>query len=239
MFALSTASLAVVLCLAYVLFVILQAVCVLCVGTYAAVIGLFLVSGAAAREPYDQSARSCNPVTSRPLVRTPSARVGRGGVRDRRRRLHRPGFPGTQARAAVAEAGDAPPQAAAQAPAASSALSIRQLEEDPAQQPRMPADGAGRGRDGGHSEVQRLPVPGVRHDAYPGQAAFAKWQKQAQPGEVRLARRTTRSTRSATVRAGQSMHPAACDAAVAVRLTRAKGKREAMEEWIYSTTSRR
>ena len=51
LFAASTVGLAVVLYLAYASFVILKAVCVLCVGTYVAVIGLFLFSGAATRYP--------------------------------------------------------------------------------------------------------------------------------------------------------------------------------------------
>src|SRR5678815_1617841 len=47
----STLSLAVILYLGYASFVLLKAVCVLCLTTYAAVIGLFLVSGAATSFP--------------------------------------------------------------------------------------------------------------------------------------------------------------------------------------------
>src|SRR5438552_1579229 len=47
----STLALAVVLYLGYASFVLIKAVCVLCVTTYAAVIGLFLVSGAATSYP--------------------------------------------------------------------------------------------------------------------------------------------------------------------------------------------
>ncbi len=50
-FALSSAGLAVVLYLAYASFVVLKAVCLLCVGTYIAIIGLFLLSGAATGYP--------------------------------------------------------------------------------------------------------------------------------------------------------------------------------------------
>lgn len=50
-FALSTVGLAVVLYLAYASFFILKAVCVLCVATYAAVVGMFVVSGAATTFP--------------------------------------------------------------------------------------------------------------------------------------------------------------------------------------------
>ena len=51
LFAMSTAGLAVVLYLGYVSFVVLKTYCVLCLTTDAAVIGLFLVSGAATSFP--------------------------------------------------------------------------------------------------------------------------------------------------------------------------------------------
>ena len=47
----STLGLAGVLYLAYASFFVLKTVCLLCVGTYAAIIALFLISGAAARYP--------------------------------------------------------------------------------------------------------------------------------------------------------------------------------------------
>ncbi len=51
LFAGSTLALAVALYLGYASFVLLKLVCILCVITYAAVIGLFLVSGAATSLP--------------------------------------------------------------------------------------------------------------------------------------------------------------------------------------------
>src|SRR3954453_23900067 len=51
LFVLSTLSLAVILYLGYASFVLLKAVCLLCLTTYAAVIGLFVVSGAATSFP--------------------------------------------------------------------------------------------------------------------------------------------------------------------------------------------
>ena len=71
-FAASTIGLAVSLYFAYASFVILKAVCVLCVGTYAAVIGLFLLSGAATRYPMTSlPIRALGDL--RLLFRTPSA----------------------------------------------------------------------------------------------------------------------------------------------------------------------
>src|SRR3954449_12709415 len=51
LFVLSTLSLAVILYLGYASFFVLKTVCLLCLTTYAAVIGLFLVSGAATSFP--------------------------------------------------------------------------------------------------------------------------------------------------------------------------------------------
>src|SRR5262245_53747085 len=51
LFAGSTLALAVILYLGYASFVLLKTVCILCLATYAAVIGLFLVSGAATAIP--------------------------------------------------------------------------------------------------------------------------------------------------------------------------------------------
>src|SRR6185503_16892181 len=51
LFVMSTLGLAVSLYLGYASFVLLKAVCLLCLTTYAAVIGMFLVSGAATTFP--------------------------------------------------------------------------------------------------------------------------------------------------------------------------------------------
>ena len=58
-FALATAGLAGVLYLAYASVVVLETVCLLCVGTYVAVVALFLVSGAADRQPMSGLPQPC------------------------------------------------------------------------------------------------------------------------------------------------------------------------------------
>ena len=62
---------------------------------------------------------------------------------------------------------------------------------------------------------------------------FAKWQKQA-PGKVKYVTRDYPLDPQCNQFAPQDMHPAACEAAVAVRLAREKGKAEAMEEWMFA-----
>src|SRR5262252_3367014 len=72
LFVLSTLSLAVILYLGYASFVLLKAVCLLCLTTYAAVIGLFLVSGAATSFPMTtlprRAARDARAVLGSPLA---------------------------------------------------------------------------------------------------------------------------------------------------------------------------
>src|SRR5882762_7399715 len=74
LFVLSTLSLAVILYLGYASFVLLKAVCLLCLTTYAAVIGLFLVSGAATSFPMTtlprRAARDARVIVASPLALT-------------------------------------------------------------------------------------------------------------------------------------------------------------------------
>ena len=153
-FVASTIGLAVSLYLAYASFVILKAVCVLCAGTYVAVIGLFLLSGSAIRYPMTSlPTRAVGDL--RLLFRTPSALAA--------------------AVAFVMAAGAA---------------------------------------------VAYKPV-------------FAKWAKQ-QPGKVRYLTRDYPLERQCNVSVNQDLHPAACEAAVAVRLAREKGKADEMEDWLFA-----
>ena len=61
---------------------------------------------------------------------------------------------------------------------------------------------------------------------------FAKYEAE-HPGAVRLVMKDYPLNRDCNDALGQTIHPAACDAAVAVRLAPAN-KREAMEEWLYA-----
>ena len=62
---------------------------------------------------------------------------------------------------------------------------------------------------------------------------FAKWAKQ-QPGKVRYVTRDYPLERECNAFVNQDLHPSACEAAVAVRLAREKGKAEAMEDWLFA-----
>ena len=62
---------------------------------------------------------------------------------------------------------------------------------------------------------------------------FAKWAKQA-PGKVKFMTKDFALERECNACVSRTCTPAACEAAVAVRLAREKGKAEAMEEWIFA-----
>ena len=228
-FATSTIGLAVVLYLAYASYFILQVVCLLCVGTYVAVIGLFLISGAATNVP----------LTSLPmrilddlklLVRTPraltaavvfiAAAVAAIAV-----------FP-EQRVTAAANSAEAEPAQAAPAPVPTAAQ-IQQLEVWLAQQPRVtvmaPSDGAAVVI----LKFNDYQCPGCGQTYRDHKPVLAKWAKQA-PGKVKFITKDFPLEKQCNQSFPQDMHLGACEAAVAVRLAREKGKAEAMEEWLYS-----
>lgn len=228
LFAVSTAGLAVVLYLAYASFVILKAVCVLCVGTYVAVIGLFVLSGAATRYPMTSlPSRVSRDVGT--LVRTPSAlsaamaflvaAVAAIAM-----------FPDQAATASSAAVGEA--QAPAAVPAAS-ASQVQQLEQYLAAQPRVPVMAPADGADVVIVKFNDYQCPPCRQTFMDYKPVLDKWMRDA-PGKVKFITRDYPLERQCNQFVQQDIHPASCDAAVAVRLAREKGKAEAMENWVFA-----
>jgi uncharacterized membrane protein/thiol-disulfide isomerase/thioredoxin len=228
LFAASTIGLAMVLYLGYASYVILGTICLLCVGTYVAVIGLFLTSGAAAKEP--MSSLPGNAVRDlSTLVRTPAA-------------LSAAVMFVVGAIAAVVlfpsgtVAAEAPPREetqAATAPAAPAANQLAEFEKWLAAQQReaviVPADGAAVVV----VKFNDYQCPPCRQTYMEYKPIFAKWEKQA-PGKVKFMTKDFALERECNAAVSSDVHPAACEAAVAVRLAREKGKAEAMEEWIFA-----
>ena len=228
LFAASTIGLAMVLYLGYASYVILGTICLLCVGTYVAVIGLFLTSGAAAKEP--MSSLPGNAVRDlSTMVRTPAALSAAvmfvvGAI------AAVVLFPsGTVA----AEAAPREETQAAAAPAAPAANQLVEFEKWLAAQQReaviVPADGA-------VVVVVKFndyQCPPCRQTYMEYKPIFAKWEKQA-PGKVKFMTKDFALERECNAAVSSDVHPAACEAAVAVRLAREKGKAEAMEEWIFA-----
>jgi protein-disulfide isomerase len=224
LFAASTVGLAMVLYLGYASYVILGTICLLCVGTYVAVIGLFLTSGAAAKEPMSTlPGRAVRDLGL--LVRTPAALSAAvvfvlGAIAAMSL------FPGGSVSAAAAPGTE--PQAA---PAA--AAQLAEFEKWLASQPReavvVPADGAAVVI----VKFNDYQCPPCRQTYMEYKPILAKWAKQA-PGKVKFVTKDFALERECNAVVSSDVHPASCEAAVAVRLAREKGKADAMEEWIFA-----
>lgn len=223
----STIGLAAVLYLAYASYFILHVVCLLCAGTYLAVIGLFLLSGSATQYP----------MTSLPmriiddlklLIRTPRALTAAVV------------FIAAAAAAIVmfpeqsvsAEAGSS--ETAQAAPAATlTATQIQEFEKYLEAQPRIPVMAPSDGAAIVILKFNDYQCPGCGQTYRDYKPVLAKWAKQA-PGKVKFTAKDYPLERECNQFVGQDLHFGACEAAVAVRLAREKGKAEAMEEWLYS-----
>ena len=230
-FAASTLGLAMVMYLAYASYVILGTICLLCVGTYVAVIGLFLTSGAAAKEPMSSlPARAIRDLGT--LVRTPAALSAAvvffiGAIAAMTL------FPGSP----VSAAGQSSTAASQAAPAAApgpGAGQIAEFEKWLAAQPRetvlVP------NTEGAAVVIVKFndyQCPPCRQTYMEYKPILAKWAKQA-PGKVKFVTKDFALERECNSVVSADVHPSACEAAVAVRLAREKGKAEAMEEWIFA-----
>jgi uncharacterized membrane protein/protein-disulfide isomerase len=227
-FATSTIGLAVVLYLAYASYVILQVVCLLCAATYVAVIGLFLISGAATTVS----------LTSLPmrilddlklLVRTPRALTATV-VFLAAAAAAIVAFPEQQVTAAAGTPGSEHTQPA---PPPVTATQLQQFEGWLAQQPRVPVMAPSDGADVVILKFNDYQCPGCGQTYRDYKPILAKWAKQA-PGKVKFITKDYPLERQCNQFVGQDLHLGACEAAVAVRLAREKGKAEAMEDWLYA-----
>jgi uncharacterized membrane protein len=225
LFAMSTLALAVILYLGYASFVLLKAICVLCLTTYAAVIGLFLVSGAATPFPMTtlprRISRDARAFVSSPLALTLAVLFFAGAA------TTLAFFPREASPGAAAAGGQAAP-AAPQPTDTQKAEFERWYTSQPRVPLIVPAEGA---------KVlvvkfndYQCPACGQSYTQY--KPIFQKYET-AQPSAVRLVTKDYPLNRDCNDSIGQTIHPAACDAAVAVRLV-PPGRREAMEEWLYS-----
>ncbi len=224
LFAGSTLALAAILYLGYASFVLLKLVCVLCVATYAAVIGLFVVSGAA---------------TSVPMLSLP-----RRGVQDARALL---GSPIAAALALLWLGGSAstlaffpreavpPAQAAAEAvaPEPPSQDQRSELERFLATAPRIPMAEAAEGARVVVVKFNDYQCPACAQSHQQYKPVLAKYAA-SNPGAVRIVMKDFPLSSDCNPAVRTAMHAGACDAAVAVRLARARNRGEAMEEWLYT-----
>ncbi len=227
-FVMSTIGLATVLYLAYASYFVLGVVCLLCATTYVAVIGLFIVSGASTKYPMTNlPSRASKDLDL--LIRSPRALTA-VVVFVVASAAALATFPEQSVSAEAAPAGET-----AQAPAAPavSAAQLQQFEQYLAQQPRVPVMAPSDGAAIVILKFNDYQCPGCGQTYRDYKPVLAKWAKQA-PGKVKYTAKDYPLERECNQFVGQDLHSGACEAAVAVRLAREKGKAEAMEDWLYA-----
>jgi uncharacterized membrane protein/predicted DsbA family dithiol-disulfide isomerase len=217
LFALSTLGLAVVLYLLYASVVILKAYCPMCLLTDAAVIAIFITSGASASVPMmalprraleDFRTLAATPTAAAVAVLFIAASVGVMAV-----------FP----RESSGE-GSATP--------ATSVDQRNELEQFMAGAPRIPLVIP---REGAKVLIVKFndyqcPACASSYQAY--KPILEKYAMQY-PGAVRMVLRDYPLNNTCNPRSSP-LHSAACHAAVAVRLAREHNRAEAMEDWLYT-----
>lgn len=230
LFAGSTLALSVILYLGYASFVILKSVCLVCLITYAAVIGLFLVSGAVSTVPIMSLPRRISQdlrvLVSNPLALALSL-------------LFLGGAASTLAffpRESVVLADAAPTAEPTPAsPVANAADQDRRSEFERyyTSLPRMnlviPTDGA-------KVLVVKFndyQCPPCRQSFMDYKSVFAKYAA-SHPGQVKLVLKDFPLEAECNSTITTSMHPAGCEAAVAARLAREHDRVEPFEEWIFA-----
>jgi uncharacterized membrane protein/protein-disulfide isomerase len=225
LFALSTIGLAVVLYLGYTSWFVLKHLCVLCLGTYASVIGIFIASGAA----------------STVAVRELPARLGR----DVKKSLEDP-FPLALLAALLVSVGfgvaNFPKEGSV--PGAESVAPGPPSEDFAAAWFKMPRIDLGIPADGAKVVVVKFndfecPPCGQTYAWY--KPVLAKFE-QSNPGAVKMVLKDwpwNAKCNFTLAGANAPNHPGACEAAAAYRMARDHGPAKAleMEDWLYGNQS--
>ena len=218
LFVLSTLALAVVLYLGYASFVIVKALCILCLITYAAVIGLFLISGAA----------TTFPMTTLPRRAANDLRV----------------FVGSPLAIAIAVlffAGAASTLAFFPREGTAAEMQLVQptadqrseLERFMASAPRIPLVIPTEGAKVLVVKFNDYQCPACSQSYLAYKPIFAKYET-TQPGAVRLVMKDYPLNPNCNPNVSAMIHVAACEAAVAVRLAKEHNRGAEMEDWLYT-----
>jgi uncharacterized membrane protein/protein-disulfide isomerase len=225
LFVLSTLALAVILYLGYASFMVLHAVCILCLITYAAVIGLFLVSGAA----------TTFPMTTLPRRAANDVRVFAGSPLAIIIALLFFAGAGTTLAFFPREGAVAPGEPAAGAAAAPAPTQDQRSEFERwyVSQPRVPLIVPSEGAKVLVVKFNDFQCPACGQSYLQYKPIFAKYEAE-HPGLVKLVLKDYPLNRDCNDAMGQTIHPAACDAAVAVRLAKTHNRADDMEDWLYT-----
>jgi uncharacterized membrane protein/predicted DsbA family dithiol-disulfide isomerase len=222
LFAGSTMALAVVLYLGYASFFLMKQVCPLCVMTYAAVIALFLVSGAATSVPMlSLPRRAAHDL--RVLIATPLALV-----------LALVWLGGSATTLAFFQRSMSVTELAAATPvAAGAAQGQSELERYMATQPRIPLAIPTDGAKVLIVKFNDFQCPACSQSYLSYKPILAKYAASA-PGAVKVVLKDYPLSPRCNPTMRSELHSAACEAAVAVRLAREHNRGDQMEEWLYT-----
>jgi uncharacterized membrane protein/protein-disulfide isomerase len=218
LFAMSTAALAAVLYLLYASVFILKAYCPVCLTMDAAVIGLFVVSGATTSISMTtlpgRIARDLRVLIGNPLAIAVTVLFVAGAA---------------STLAFFPREGSADPGAAA--PTATADRS-GELEQFMAQAPRIPLVIPREGAKVLIVKFNDFQCPACGHSYLSYKPILAKYESQY-PGAVRMVLKDYPLNSNCNVNSSM-VHPAACHAAVAARLAREHNRGEQMEDWLYT-----
>jgi uncharacterized membrane protein/protein-disulfide isomerase len=220
---LATMSLPVILFLGYASFVLLKAVCLLCLTTYAAVIGLFLVSAAAATVPMTslpgRAGRDLRVLAASPLaIALLVLLIGGAGSTLAL-------FP----REVVSAAGVPEPAA----PVVPTQTQRSEFERWYTAQPRVPLPVPAEGAKVLIVKFNDFQCPACAQSFLQYQPILARCDAD-HPGAVKMVLKDYPLNRDCNDGLAQTLHPSACDAAVAVRLARTHDRGDAMESWFFT-----
>jgi uncharacterized membrane protein/protein-disulfide isomerase len=239
--ALSTLGLGVILYLAYGAFFVLQAVCLLCVATYVAVVGIFLVAGAATSYPMTtlptRALRDLRAAASSPLALLVMALLGAGAVsavfafpRTATPTATSPAPLAGAAEPAGGPAGEPAPQAGL--PETLTPEQRAQIEQQFSQLPRsiVPVDGGGAAVVVVKFNDYQCPPCRQTYDDY--KAVLAKYAKQA-PGQVKYIVKHYPIDPECNAGTPSGSHLASCEASAAMVMAGSGAKAEALESWLF------
>jgi len=226
LFILSTAALAVVLYMAYASFFVLKTLCVLCALTYVAVIGVFLVSGAASQTTM-RSVPGRIVGDIRRLLKSPVALtiaclyiVGAASAVAFFPRHTGSAVDSSAATAATVAAPETPPVQDAQ---------IVEFEKWLGAQPRVPVMVPDDGAAVVVVKFNDYQCPPCRQTYLEYKPIIDRYMSQ-QPGKVKYVSKDFPLEPECNT---GGVHVAGCEAAAAVRMARGKNKAEAMEAWLF------
>lgn len=221
-----------VLYLAWATVFVLGTLCPLCLATYAAVAGLFFISGAVSAVPLiDVPARISHDL--RRLVTSPVAlavcaivigATAVSGALFPADSVSATADPATRAAAAAAQVNAEPPLTDAQK------AEVRVSYD---RQPRVivPADAPGASVVVVKFNDYQCPPCRETFELY--KPIKAKWDEQA-PGKVKFITRDFPLENECNASVSGTTHAAACEAAAAVRMARETGKADGLEDWIFA-----